>query len=268
MTSDAERWLGRLGRFGLAARGVVYILIGWLALKIANGHPGQQADRQGALHALVSKPFGKIVLIAVAAGFIGYAAWRLADAFLGATQDKKTKWPVRFTKAVRGLLYVWFAFGASKIAMSNQGGNSSNQQAHRSSAQLLHLPAGKWIVMLLGISFIAAGLYNGVRAVTGKFFKDMKEQQMGELIKRILRVVGTGGFLARMVAFGLIGLFYIRSGLARDPNQAIGIDGALKKVLSQSHGGLLLSVVAIGLAAFGIFSLAQSKYRSTDVEAA
>lgn len=265
MASDTDRWLSRLGRLGLAARGVVYILIGWLALEIANGHPGQQADRQGALRTLATKPFGKFFLIAIAVGFVGYAAWRLADAFFGATHDKKTKWPGRVGKAARGLLYLWFAFNAFKIAMSKPGVSDSNQQAHRGSAQLLHFPGGKWIVMLVGISFIAAGLYNGARAVTGKFFKDLKEQQMGERVKQILRIVGTSGLLARMVAFGLIGFFFVRSGLAHDPNQAIGIDGALKKLLSQAHGDILLSVVAIGLGAFGIFSLAQSKYRSTNI---
>lgn len=126
---------------------------------------------------------------------------------------------------------------------------------------MLDLPFGKWIVGAVGLGFLAAGAYNLYRSLTKKFREHLREHEMGNTERRSAIVVGVAGHAARAVVFGLIGAFLIKAALEYDPNEAIGIDGALRKVAQQPYGEVLLGAVGAGLVAYAVYCLVQARYR-------
>ncbi len=112
-----------------------------------------------------------------------------------------------------------------------------------------------------GLVAIGTGLYIGWRGVAGKFRKRLKSLEMGEAVRRWVRVVGTVGMISRMLIAMMIGVFLIAAARQHDPNQAVGIDGALRRLADRPYGPTLLIVVAVGLAAYGLYSFAEARYR-------
>ena len=98
-----------LARAGLTARGVIYILVGWVAVLVALGHSSREADQQGALHLLAGKSYGLVSLWLLGLGFAGYALWRLSEAAFGVTGDPPGAGP-RLKSLARGLIYAGFAY--------------------------------------------------------------------------------------------------------------------------------------------------------------
>jgi len=251
-----------LARFGLACRGVMYILIAWIATRISSGQGGE-ADRQGALMGLAVRPWTRPTLIALAVGFAGYAAWRLVQAFFDpereATGDKK--WVKRVAYAARGMFYLYLSWSSLHMAITVSSKGSSNQQAQRATSKLLTIPMGRWWVAAVGIAFLSAAGYNAYRVITAKYRKEMKERKMTPNERRWLTVMASIGLTARTVTFTLIGIFFLIAAKDADPNRSVGLDGALNKIASAPGGRLGLSLIAVGLAAFGVFSIMQAKYR-------
>jgi hypothetical protein len=253
-------WVERLGRAGLVAKGVIYGLIGLLALAIPLGLGGKATDREGALRTVASAPFGEVVLITLAIGFAGYAIWRFVQAFLD--RDDEGTGPKGLAKRAgylgRGLLYAASAFVAFGIVAGLGSGGSSEKEE---TARVLDLPLGRWIVGAVGLAFLGAGIYNVYRSLTGKFRKHLREHEMGGTERQWAIVVGVVGHAARGVVFGLIGIFLTRAAWEYDSQEAIGIDGALRKVAEQPYGEALLGAVAVGLFAYGLYCLVQARYR-------
>lgn len=167
-------------RAGLAARGVIYLLVGTLALQIAFGDGHRQADRGGALAEIAGKPFGAVVLWALAAGLVGMALWRLSEAVLGAAGPDGRKPRKRLTSAAR---FVFYGFVASSVLLfaagsHGGGGGSSDKQSKDMTAKVLQLPGGQWIVGLAGAGIAVAGVWIGVRAVLRKYHDKLKLGQM------------------------------------------------------------------------------------------
>jgi hypothetical protein len=122
-------------------------------------------------------------------------------------------------------------------------------------------PGGTWLVGIAGAVLIGVGLYQGYRGVTKDFLKDSKTEQMGARVRNWIKWIGSVGHLARMVVFGLVGVFLIKAAIDYSPNQAVGLDGALAKIAHASYGPFLLGIVAAGLVAFGAYSLSDARYR-------
>jgi hypothetical protein len=253
-------WVERLGRLGLVAKGVLYGIVGVLALAIPLGIGGKATDRQGALRSVASVPLGEVLLIALATGFAGYAIWRFAQAFLDRDDDGKGLKGLakRISYLARGLLYAGSAFVALAI-VGGLGSGGSNEREE--TAMVLDLPLGRWIVGAVGAGFLAAGAYNLYRSLTGKFRKHLREEEMCGTERGWTIVVGVIGHGARAVVFALIGIFLTRAAWQYDPREAIGIDGALRKVAAQPYGEALLAAVAVGLLAYGLYCLVQARYR-------
>ena len=253
-------WVERLGRAGLVAKGVVYGLVGLLALAIPLGLGGKATDRQGALRTVASAPFGEFLLLALGAGLAGYAIWRFVQAFLD--RDAEGTSPKGLAKRAgylgRGLLYAASAFVAFSI-VGGLGSGGSNEKEE--TAKVLDLPLGRWIVAGVGLAFLGAGAFNFYRSLTQKFRKDLREHEMGGTERRWVIVVGVVGHAARGVVFGLIGLFLVKAAWEYDPQEAVGIDGALRTLAEQPYGQVLLAAVAAGLFAYGLFCLVQARYR-------
>jgi len=253
--SDGFEWLARAG---FLARGIVYVIIGILAIKLATGSGGTNASQQGALRAIAHQPFGKVLLILIAIGLGGYAAWRLARAALGHGPEGSDSGVDRVAAFASGVVYTGLCALAVAILLGSGGGSGG---AKKETAGVFGWPAGTWLVGIAGVVLFGVGLYKGYRGITKDFLADSKTEQMGSGTRRWIKWIGTFGYLARMVVFCLVGVFLVKAAIDYDPNTAVGLDGALAKVDHASYGPFLLGLVAAGLIAFGIYSLSDSRYR-------
>lgn len=255
-------WLNALARVGLVAKGVSYALVGVLAIKLAADSGGKATSRQGALHTLAQHSFGKFVLVVLAFGFAAYAVWRFAQAFFDKNNegDGAKGLAKRAGYFGRGAIYAGLTYSTIKI-LSGSAEQSQNQKAHKTAATLLSWPAGKWIVGGAGLVLIGVGLWNGYRALQKKFLKNWKTEKMGPTAQRWGTRSGVVGLSARMVVFALIGIFVVKAAYDYNPREAIGLDGALQKLASQSYGSWLLGIVAAGLLAYAVFCFFEARYR-------
>jgi len=256
-------WLERLARAGLVARGLLYVVVGILAVQVAAGHDEARADKQGALQTVVRQPFGRLLVLLLAVGFAGYAAWRFVEAAVGPPgEDDSPKAKVkRAGCAARGVLYTFFFASAVKLFIWSNDAASRQRPEADWTARVLAWPAGIWLVQAAGLLAIGAGVYVGWRGLSGKFRKSLKSVEMGRAERVWIRGVGTVGMVARMLVTVLIGVFLITAARQHDPAQAVGIDGALRRLSERSYGPALLVLVACGLAAYGLYSFAEARYR-------
>jgi Domain of Unknown Function (DUF1206) len=260
-------WVERAGRLGLVAKGVSYALIGILALQIPLGQGGQATDRQGVLRQLATESWGTAALIALAVGFAGYALWRICDAvFDRSNEGDDASGLAKRAKALGvGAIYVASAVAAVSLVVSsrpagNSGGGSGGNESTE-TARVLDWPAGRWIVLAVALGFIGAGLYNVYRGVARKFRERLKRGEMGRHVERWAVASGVAGHVARGVVFALVGVFLAKAAIEYDPAEAIGIDGALLKLVEQPAGPLLLGAVAAGLVAYALYCLVEARYR-------
>jgi hypothetical protein len=248
-----------LSRAGFVARGLIYAIIGILALKLAFGHGGKLTDQKGALHTVAHQPFGKVLLTLLAIGLGGYSLWRLIRAAIGHGPEGSDTGFDRVAAFASGIAYGVLCFLAVEILLGAGGGSGGNVK--KSTAGVLGWPAGTWIVGIAGVVLIGVALYQGYRGITKKFLDESKVEEMGPHVKKWISRLGTFGHLARMVVFGLVGIFVVKAAIDYKPSKAVGLDGALAKIVHQSYGPLLLGIVATGLIAFAVYSLSDARYR-------
>jgi hypothetical protein len=256
-----SRWVERSGRFGLATKGFSYILVAVIALRVALGGGGQTESREGALKTLADEPFGWLLLVLVAIGFGGYAVWRLVMAIFDRDDEGDDAKGIgkRLGDFGKGLLYAALAVLTISIVVGAGGGGGSGED--KATAVALDLPLGQWIVGAIGLAIVGAGLFNAYRALSGSFREKLREERMSGVEQSWYAAFGVAGHLARAVVFALIGIFVVRAAWQYDPDEAIGLDGALNKLAGEVYGAFLLAAVALGLAAYGLFCLVQARYR-------
>lgn len=242
-------WEQPLARVGLVAKGVVYGIVGVLALKLALGDGGAATSNQGALQHLAGTTFGSILLVLLAIGLAAYAAWRAVQAVRG------DEWPDRVVNAARFVVYAGLTYTAVRILTGSEPKQSQNGEAHRATAAVLSWPAGPELVGLAGAVLIGVGLYQLHAGVSRRFEKKWRRRTTTGTI------TGVAGHVARFVVFGLMGVFAIRAAVDYEPKDAIGLDGALQKVAHASYGPYLLGVTAASLVAYGVFCLFDARYR-------
>ncbi|HEV3480530.1 MAG TPA: DUF1206 domain-containing protein [Gaiellaceae bacterium] len=254
-------WARGLARWGLVSKGVLYLLVGLIATHVSIGGGERIQDRPGALSAVADNWLGKLLVGAVAIGLACYALWRFAEVLLGRTLEGGERFSVwqRLGAAARG---VWF-LGLFGIALSVlvSADESGSRKEDRVTARVLELPAGRWLVAAVGLGILGAGLFNLFRGVTGRFRERLKLRKMSDVEDRIFTIVGGAGYLARAVVFGLIGFFLVRAAWRYDPNEAVGLDGALGEIVRQDYGDTLLGLVATGLLAYGFYCFVEARYR-------
>jgi uncharacterized protein DUF1206 len=254
-------WIGRLGRLGMAAAGFLYCVIGFLAVELALGAGGKAADRTGALKELSGEWWGTALLVLVAVGFAGYALWRFAVAALGEkleAGDKDLSAWKRVWYVARGIFYAFLCFTTVELLI---GWHSGSENEKEQTAKVLDWPAGRWLVGAFGVGLICWGIGSVYRGVTRKFKDDLRTEQMSARTEKWVTRIGVVGYLARAVVYALIGVFFIRAAWQYDPDEAVGLDGALHKLAGQTFGPLLLGVVAAGLFAYGLFYFVRAAYR-------
>ncbi len=249
-----------MARGGLVARGVSYAIIGVLALKLALGSGGETTNQRGALQTIAQQPLGKALLIGMTVGLAGYAAWRLMRAALGhGAQQQDSKWE-RVAAGASGLAYAALCVTAVKILVGANSGGGANSPK-KTTGGVLEWTGGTTIVAVIGAILVGVALYQGYKGVSKKFLEDSNTAQMGPQTERAFTALGVFGHLARMVVFGLVGYGLIKAAVNYDPQNAIGLDGALSQVSQYSYGPVLLGVVAAGLIGFALYSMADARYR-------
>jgi hypothetical protein len=246
-----------LARAGFVARGVIYGVIGILAIKVAVGAGGTTVSQSGALRAIAHQPLGKLLLIVVAIGLAGYSLWRLTRALLGHGPEATDSGFARLAALASGIAYALSCAIAVEILL----GSSTSGNPKRPTAGVLGWPGGTWIVALAGAALCGVGAYQGYRGISKDFLRDSKTEEMSPGVRNWISRIGTFGHLARMVVFGLIGVFLISAAVDYNPSRAIGIDGALAKLANHSYGSYLLGIVAAGFIAFAVYSLSDARYR-------
>jgi len=261
-----SRWTDRLARFGFVARGVVYAIIGFLALQVArNGGGGEEANKEGALREISERPFGGPLLVALAVGLAGYALWRLTEALWGKRDedDEKKRTAKRLGSAARAVFYGAFCVTTVRFIMNGpaEGAGNGDQQEQTFVARALGWPAGQWLVALAGVIVIAGALYIGYRGLSQRFQERLDTSDMGPVAGPTVDVLGTVGMVARSAVFALAGYLLIRAAIDFDPDEAQGLDGTLRTMAQQSYGQVLLAVIAVGLFAYGLYSWAEARYR-------
>jgi hypothetical protein len=248
-----------LARAGLVARGVVYGVIGVLAIEVATGSGGKDTNQQGALQTIAHQPFGKALLVAVAVGLAGYCAWRLIVAVVGhGTRERDSAFD-RLSAAASGLVYGALCVTAVKILTGSSSGNGS-KAPKSATAGVLGWTAGTEIVAIAAVVLIGVGLYQGYKGLARKFLDEADTARMDEGIERAYTAVGVFGHVARAVVFALVGYGLLSAAIDYEPRKAIGLDGALNELARSSYGPLLLGIVAAGLIGFGLFSTADARY--------
>ena len=254
-------WVEWAGRVGHLAKGVSYALIAVLALQVAFGERARPGDREGVLREVASSFFGTAALVALAVGFAAYALWQFVRAVLdrGGEGDDPKGLAKRVKHAVVGAIYTVSAVTAVSLAVGSHSGSGGNERAE--TARVLSWALGQWIVGTVGVALLVYGVANVVKVTTQSFRDDLREHEMpGEARVWAVRA-GVMGHAARGVVFVMVGFFLIKAAIEYDPDEAVGIDGALAKLADQAYGTWLLAAVALGLLAYAVFCLVQARYR-------
>ncbi len=246
--------LGKLARVGFAARGVLYALISVLALQIAFGPAGKEADKNGAVQMIQEQGgLGEILLWVMTVGLAALAVWQAGEALFshGRTRD-------RVESALRSAFYVLLVVSLFGLLTNKKDAvPSTDKQSQDATAALLDLPGGQILAALAGLGVVALGVYWIHEGWTRKFMRDMTGG--GELVRRL----GQAGYIARGVIAVAAGILIGRAAIAFDAKEAVGIDGALKALAETPLGPPLLAVVALGLLLFAAYCFAEARWHRT-----
>ena len=263
-TPSKEKWFEKFARFGLVSKGVVYFLMGTLSVLAAFGLSRQNGDKAEAFKLIYAQPFGKVLLIGIALGLFGYVMLRFFQAFMN-TENKRKDFKGtldRIGYALSALLYLGIAAYAIKLAVA---GSSSGEGDSRQFivSKVFEYPGGEYIVGIAALMGIGMGIYQIVRGVTGKFMKRVNLYRSN--MKDAFKTTGTIGYISRGIVLGIIGYFLLHAAIVSNPNEAQGTGEAFD-FLQNNFGSLLMAVVAVGLAGYGVFCFVKAKYQRIDLD--
>jgi hypothetical protein len=251
----------RLARAGYVAYGIVYVLVGVLAVQAAFGGGGETTSQEGALRSILLAPLGRVLLGMIVIGLLAYALWRLFQGMLDPENEgRDAKGLVkRVDHVLNGLFHAALAFSAGQLVLgSGSGGGGSPDDW---TARLMAQPFGRWLVVIVGAVFVGAGLYQFYKTCKADFRDELKSGEMGAREKAWATRSGRLGYAARGVVFGVIGVFLIQAALQTDPDEARGLGGALETLARQPLGPYIPGAVALGLVAYGVFMFVMARYR-------
>jgi hypothetical protein len=251
----------RVAQAGLIARGVLYCLVGILAVQIAFGSSGQQASQSGALQTLAQQPGGTFLVALVGVGLIAYAAWRFTQFFTekGSEDGDAKNAVMRVSFLVRAAIYAGLAFLAFSTAFGGGGGGGNSQQT-LTARVMKDVPGGVFLIGLVGLIIIGVGIYQAYQAFTNDFMEELQQERMSPTERVWVKRIGVAGHAARAVVYTLVGIFVVRSAVQFDPQESKGLDAALQELASQPFGTWMLTLVALGLLLFGIYAIVRARY--------
>ena len=250
-----SRPMNWVARAGLTARGCIYLLMGVLALLLAFGHQ-KEVDQRGALTEVASQPFGRTLVLLLAIGFAAYALWRLSEAVFGAAGEGRKVGP-RLQSLVRGVSYA--ALAVTAVAVLRGTGKTQSAQQQGLTAKIMGYSGGRILIGLIGAALVGGGIFMVVNGLRGGFMRYFKA--IPAPTRKSIRVLGTIGNIGRGLVFALVGVFVISAAWTYSPEKAGGIDVVLKTMMGHAYGRPLVTLAALGLFVFGVYGLAEARYR-------
>jgi hypothetical protein len=249
-----------LARGGFICYGVIHLLFAWLALQVAFGNSAGESDQSGALQIVARQPAGKFLLILIIVGMVALAVWQAFAAAIGESGPQtKTAIAERVVSGCRAVLYGYFAWLSVKII---QGASASQAQSQQNTtSKVMSATGGRWLVGIVGLVVLGIGIGLAVYGIKKKFEEHLNTGQMRSSVRRTVRRLGVAGYTAKGVAYAIAGVLLVTAAVTYDPNKARGLDGALKTLAKQSYGPWLLGLVALGIAAFGVYCFFQARFR-------
>lgn len=270
----ASSWARKAVLVGWAANGVVYLALGWLVLQLAVGTTPQQASTGGALEYLAGTVPGSVAMVVLGIGLLAYAIGRILEVTVLATPAIEATH--RLQAAVLALVYTSLAISAFSIVglvsrgSSGGGGagaSGSDPSAQQGAAILLDLPAGRWLVLVVGVAVAALGIYTVYRAIDKQFLGTLRTGEMSAAVRTWSTRLGVAAYATKGVVFVLVGWFLVQAAITYDASAARGLDGTLRAVAGAAWGKALLIAIAVGLAAYGLFCEVEARYRRVGVSA-
>jgi hypothetical protein len=247
-----------LARAGLTARGVIYILVGWVAVLVALGHSSREADQQGALQMLAGKPYGLVSLWLLGIGFAAYALWRLSEAAFGVTGEPSGVGP-RLRSLGRAIVYAGLSYLTFTVISGTDRSESGRQQDI--TATVMQHTGGRVLVAVVGLIVVGCGIVLVIEGARKKFMKNLQTAQMSARTRRIVRLLGMTGSIARGLVFALVGVLVVDAAVTHKASESGGIDKALLTLRDQPFGEFLMLLAALGLLVFGIYGLCEARWR-------
>ena len=244
----------KAARAGYAVSGALHIALGLLIARIGFGGGGEEASSSQALSSLSENTFGAVILWFAVGAFAALALWQVADA-MRADEEAKDR-----VKAVaKAGVYAVLAFTAATIAMGSSGGGGDSQ-AQGIVATALGWPGGQLIVGAVAAAILGAGVFHVVKGARKKFLEDLRGVPTRS--GRAVRGLGMTGYIAKGVALGVVGVLFGYAAVTADPDKAEGLDGAVKSLLDLPGGQVIVILVGLGFAAYGLYSLVRARYAS------
>jgi hypothetical protein len=226
---------------GLIAYGVVHLLFAWIALQLAWGRSNEEASQQGALQELASKPLGGMLLWVVAIGLFALVIWKALELASGYLDTSK-----KVSSAGRGVVYLVLGISAVEVAVGSGGSSSGSERSM--TGRVMQYPAGRVLVVIVGLVVIGIGVRQIYKAATKKFTEDLSG-----IVPPATITLGRVGYAAKGVVFIIAGALFAWAGISYEPAKAGGLDTALRTLKEQPYGSVLLTAMALGLACFGIY---------------
>ncbi|SPJ33083.1 DUF1206 domain-containing protein [Kushneria phyllosphaerae] len=262
-SGNTQRLVTIAARCGYTAKGMIYITIGWLSMMAVLGMGGSNGGSTEAINKLATQPFGSVLIALLAVGLFGYTAWRLVQAFFDA-ENKGRDWKGILTRlgyVLSGLIYAGVAINCVELLLDSGGGSSSTSSQTRT---VMAHPGGIVAIFLVGLGFLGVGLRQIWRGWHHSYEKNWHLNEMTRTQRLVAANVSRVGLTARGIVFMIVALFLCLSAINTDPDDARGLGGALSAVAEQPFGPWLLSLVALGLMAYGGYCLVNARFRDVD----
>jgi Domain of Unknown Function (DUF1206) len=244
-----------LARGGVAMIGLLHIIIGALAVSVATGSGGGEADQSGALNQLAKTPGGVLMLWAIVIGMLALVVWQLLQSFLVPGKDSERRWAHRTVELGKALAYLFIGWTAFTFARGSS--TSSEDSTHQASGALLSAPGGVFLLVVIGVVVIITGGAFAFRGVTGKFIRDIRMPT--DPLGLVVTWLGVVGYTAKGLLLGVVGVLLLVAAFTVDPKKAAGIDGAIQAIARLPYGAALLIATGVGLIAYGLYFLARAR---------
>jgi hypothetical protein len=260
VSPEIRPWMSAMIRLGYAAKGIIYLLIGTFAFRMAMGlDGGRVTDASGALRTFLRQPFGLILLTAIGIGILVYSAWQVAEGLLD-TRRKGSGvrgWTDRVLTIIKGGVYGVIGWEAMQLVAGVRGASPGADDYAR---DVIQVPLGNWFLALVGLGVAAYGVLQIRNAWQGKFDDDLDAQRLRSEAGGWPLLIGRVGTSARGVLLTVMGVLLLRAGFDSSPSKAGGMADSMWTIFAQPYGAWLLAAAAVGLACFGFFQLLHSRY--------
>jgi hypothetical protein len=250
-----------LGRAGMVCYGLVHVVVAYLALRVAFGDSGEQADQKGAVQEVGSTPFGAVMLWVLTVGLVAYGLWQLMMAAVGYrwVQKKSKRTRRRIAAVARAVIGIALGLYAGRLATGSGSSGSGDQGQQEFTAKLLSLPAGQVLVAIVAAIVIGVAVAEIRRGMKKSFLQDLDLHDLPQGTQQWVRRLGVFGYIAKGLVLGIVGVLLATAAFQSNAQEAGGLDRALKTLAAQPFGTIALVVVAVGLAAFGVYCFAAAR---------